>query len=92
MSSSTYDESKMSLLTKTQRISVPQFASVPLLGDLPTIQRAPASVSNVSTREGVDVDLAEEGCMVTKCIKYTHQLAYWIDVVDKGDPSIVVSN
>lgn len=83
----------MSLLTKTQRISVPQFASVPLLQDLPTIQRAPASVSNVSTREGVDVfDLAEEGCMVTKCVKYTHQLAYWIDAVDKGDPSVVVSN
>ena len=82
----------MSLLTKTQRISVPQFASVPSLGDLPNIQRAPASISDTSTREGVDVlDLAEEGCMVTKCVKYTHQLAYWIDVVDKGDPDVVVS-
>jgi hypothetical protein len=37
------------------------------------------------------LDLAEEGCMVTKCVKYTHQLAYWIDVVDKGDSCVVVS-
>jgi hypothetical protein len=81
----------MTLLKKAQRISVPQFASVPSLEDLPAIQRAPASISDVSTRIGVDVlDLAE-GCMVTKYVKYTHQLAYWIDVVDKGDPSVVVS-
>jgi hypothetical protein len=47
-------------------------------------------VSNVPTHDVLD--LVEEGCMVTKCIQYTHQLAYWIDVVDKGDPSIIVSN
>jgi hypothetical protein len=36
------------------------------------------------------VDLAE-GCIVTKTIKYTHQLAHWINAVHSGDPKDVVS-
>ncbi|KAK2464686.1 hypothetical protein APHAL10511_003262 [Amanita phalloides] len=82
----------MSLLTKKDRISVKPFARIPALLDLPPIQRASASVSNVSSfREtGGGVDLSE-GCLLTKSVKYTHQLAHWVNAVrDKSaDPSSI---
>ncbi|KAF8809017.1 hypothetical protein BYT27DRAFT_7284830 [Phlegmacium glaucopus] len=76
----------MSLITRRGRISVKPFASVPSLANLPSIQRAQASVSNVSSRcrvEGVDLS---EGCLVTKSIKYTHQLSHWINAAQNNDP------
>jgi len=38
--------------------------------------------SSVRSRRGIQggVDLAE-GCLVTKTIRYTHQLAYWVNAV-----------
>ncbi|KAF5373473.1 hypothetical protein D9615_009468 [Tricholomella constricta] len=56
--------------------------TVPALLDLPVIQRTPASVSNISSSPGLDggVDLSE-GCLITKAIKYTHQLAHWVNAV-----------
>ena len=52
----------MSFLTQSGQISVKPFAKVPALGDLPEIQPAKGSVSNVSSRHGidggVDIDLA----------------------------------
>jgi hypothetical protein len=79
------------MLTKDHRLTVKQFAAVPGLLNLPAIQRAPASVSNEPSFRGVDggVDLSE-GCLVTKSIKYTHQLAHWVNAVRNGDPSEVV--
>ena|SRR5216684_617460 len=80
------------LLTKRGHITAKPFAKVPALGDLPEIQPARATVSGVSSRCGVEdgVDLAE-GCIVTKTIKYTHQLVHWVNTVRSGDPKDVVS-
>jgi hypothetical protein len=82
----------MSLVTDQRRITVKKFAAVPALLDLDEIQRQPASVSRVSSfrgaNDGVDLD---EGCMLTKSVKYTHQLARWVNAVRGGDPSEVVS-
>lgn len=82
----------MSLLTQSGHISVKPFAKVPALGDLPEIQPAEGSVSNVSPRPGINggVDLAE-GCIITRSIKYTHQLAHWVNAVRNGDPTEIVS-
>ena len=68
------------------------FTSVPSLANLPSIQSPQASVSNVSSRRGVEggVDLSE-GCFVTKTLKYTHQLNYWINAVQDGDPEPIAS-
>jgi len=86
----------MLLLTGEDRISVKPFAKVPALLDLPAIQRAPASVSNVSSSRGSTggVDLAQEGCLITKAIKYTHQLAHWVNAVrnESGDCHLIVSS
>jgi hypothetical protein len=82
----------MSLLTREGRITVKAFASVPALVDLPEIQQAPGSVSDVSSLQGTGgaIDLAE-GCILTKSVKYTHQLVHWVDAVCSGDPGEIVS-
>lgn len=85
----------MSLITRDNRITVKQCAYIPAIGDLPSIKRAPPSVSNASSRSGsrgigAGVKLME-GCMVTKTIKYTHQLAYFVSAVRSGGPTPVVS-
>lgn len=81
----------MALVTQQGRFTDKNFAAVPPLLDHPAIQRSPA-VSNISSLRGPDggVDLAE-GCLVTKTVKYTHQLAHWINAVPNGDPTDVVS-
>jgi hypothetical protein len=83
------------MLTGEDRISVKPFARVPALLDLPAIQRTPASVSNVSSsRESTGgVDLAE-GCLITKAIKYTHQLVHWVNAVrnESEDCHLIVSS
>ncbi|KAI0298917.1 hypothetical protein BC826DRAFT_88993 [Russula brevipes] len=81
----------MSLVTKDNRISLKQFAAVPALAGLPAIMRSPPSVSNVSSFQGPEdggIDL-KEGCMVTKLVKYTHQLMHFINAVRGEDPSAV---
>jgi hypothetical protein len=87
----------MSLITTKNRLTVKTFAFVPSLDDfdLPAIKRAPRSVSSASSRSanrgiGAGVPI-KEGCMVTKTAKYTHQLAYFVNPVRKGDPGPVVS-
>ena len=85
----------MSILARNQRISVKPFATVPALLDLPEIgrERDIMSLSHVSSRHGSvrhGVDL-EEGCLITKSVKYTHQLAHWVDAVCLGDPGEIVS-
>jgi hypothetical protein len=83
----------MSLLTNEHRLSAKRFAAVPALLDLPEIQREPASVSNVSSRSSImrgGVD-PEEGCLITKSVKYTHQLLHMVDAVRSGDPQPIVS-
>ena len=82
----------MSLVTKDNRISVKQFAAVPALVGLPAITRPTPTVSSVSSFQGPEggVDL-NEGCMVTKLVKYTHQLAHFVNAVRAGDPADVVS-
>ena len=98
---STYPQSKagltdtMSLLTHEDHITVKEFASVPSLADLPEIQQEAGSNSNLSSLQeqqdtGASLDLAE-GCFLTKSVKYTHQLVYWINAVHSGDPREVVS-
>lgn len=76
----------MSLLTKEHRLSVKPFAAVPALLDLPEIKRG-ASASNVSSclsSMGGSVDL-EEGCLITKSVKYAHRLAYMVNAAHSGD-------
>jgi hypothetical protein len=82
----------MSLLTREGRITVKAFASVPALADLPEIQQEPGSVSNISSFQGTSgyIDLAE-GCILTKSIKYTHQLTHWVNAAHSGDPKEVIS-
>lgn len=82
----------MSRLTNEHRLTVKPFATVPSLLDLPKIQREPASVSNVSSCSSIrgDVDL-EEGCLVTKSVKYTHRVARLVNAVRFGDPVPIVS-
>jgi hypothetical protein len=82
----------MSLVTKDNRISVKQFAAVPALVGLPAITRSTPTVSGVSCFGGPEggVDL-HEGCMVTKLVKYTHQLVHFVNAVHEGDPADVVS-
>lgn len=63
------------------------------LDSLPAIHRPLPSVSNVSSRRGIEdgVDLAE-GCLVTKTIKYAHQLTHWINAVQNDDdPELIAS-
>jgi hypothetical protein len=81
----------MSLLTHEGRITVKAFASVPSLADLPEIQQE-GSVSNISSFQGTfgGIDLAE-GCILTKSVKYTHQLVQWVKGVCRGHPREVVS-
>jgi hypothetical protein len=71
------------------RISVKQFAPVPPLSGLPAITRASTSTSASSYR-GPGIEL-NEGCMVTKLVSYTNQLAHFINAVRRGDPDEVVS-
>lgn len=82
----------MSLVNRDNRISVKRFASIPALKGLPAIMRSGSSVSGVSSFRGPgrEVDL-NEGCMVTKLFKYTHQLAHFVNAVRAGDPGDVVS-
>lgn len=83
----------MSLLTRGGRITVKAFAAVPALADLPEIQQDTDSVSDtMSTFEGADsiVNLAE-GCFLTKSLKYTHQLAQWVNYPRSRDPAKLVS-
>lgn len=83
----------MSLITHQHRLSVKEFAAVPAVLDLPEIQRDAASVSDVSPRSskrGGIVDL-EEGCLITKSVKYVHQLVHWVNAVCSGDPGPAVS-
>jgi hypothetical protein len=82
----------MSLLSRHGRLTVKPFAKVPPLDSLPAIYRALPSVSNVSSRRGIEdsVDLAE-GCLVTKTIKYTHQLVHWVSAVRHEDPEPIAS-
>ena len=65
---------------------------VPSLANLPSIQCPQASVSNESSRRGVEeeVDLSE-GCFVTKTLKYTHQLSYWINAARDEDLEPIAS-
>jgi hypothetical protein len=82
----------MSLLTREGRITFKTFALVTTLANLPEIQQQPGTVSNISSLQGADnrIDLAE-GCILTKSVKYTHQLAHWVNAVHSGDPKEVVS-
>ncbi|KAF8344504.1 hypothetical protein F5887DRAFT_1075330 [Amanita rubescens] len=77
----------MSIITKDHHLSVKPFAAVPAVLDLPEIQCEPASVSNISSRSSMrgNVDL-EEGCLITKSVKYAHHLAHMVNAVRSGDP------
>jgi len=87
----------MSFVTKDQRISVNRFAKVPALGrfDLPAILRDDSSsVGDVSSLRGSvnqGVDLSE-GCLVTKSIRCSHQLAHFVNTARQrsGNPDAVV--
>ncbi|KIL65244.1 hypothetical protein M378DRAFT_534927 [Amanita muscaria Koide BX008] len=73
----------MALQKSQGRISVNQFASLPpiTLGDvtIPEVKRGPISTS--ITHHGVPL---EEGCIITKSVRYTHQLARLVNAGDFG--------
>ena len=77
------------LVTPEGRVT---FAAVPALLDQPAIPRPSPTVSNASSFHELDggVDLTE-GCLVTKTVKYTHQLTHWVNAVQNGDPTEIVS-
>ena len=84
----------MSLLTVEHRLSLKPFAVVPALLDLPEIECDRGSVSNVSKSSCLssmhDSVNLEEGCLITKSVKYTHRLAHIVKAVS-GNPQPVVS-
>ncbi len=66
----------MSMLTPEDRTGlVKEFASALALVGLPEI-RPRRNLD--SRRRGVDL---AEGCFLTKSVKYTHQLAHWVNAV-----------
>jgi hypothetical protein len=73
----------MSMLTPDGRITVRPFSSVPALGELPELRQRPGPLRNNSLRHGVDL---AKGRIVTKSIRYTHQLAHWVNAVRQGGP------
>jgi len=80
------------IITPENRLTVKNFASVPSVLGLPAIVREPGSVSSSSSCRAVGgvIDI-DEGCMLTKSVMYTHQLAHWVNAVRSGDSSAVVS-
>lgn len=59
---------------------------------LPAIVREPGSVLSSSFRRAVgDVVDIDEGCVLTKSVKYTHRLVHRVNAVWDGDSSAVVS-
>jgi len=82
----------MSLITHEGRITVKTFAAAHTLADLPEIEQHPCSVSDISSVQvdGGSIDLAE-GCLLTKSVKYTHQLVHWVNAARSGDSREVVS-
>jgi hypothetical protein len=82
----------MSLPSHQGHILVKPFASVPSLANLPPIQHAQASVSNVSSHHGVEDGVGlSEGCFATKTLKYTHQLSHWVNAVRNEGPEPIMS-
>jgi hypothetical protein len=83
----------MSFLGHGNILSVKAFAKVPAVLDLPEIRRETASVSNVSSRHESMRDSVslEEGCILTKTVKYTHKLVHFVNAVHGGDPVPIVS-
>jgi hypothetical protein len=81
----------MSFITPENRLTVKQFAAVPSVLGLSAIVREPGSVSSSSSRRTVGgvVDI-DEGCMLTKSVKYAHRLGHWVNAVRGGDSSEVV--
>ena len=87
----------MSFVTPDQRIAVKRFAKVPALDkfNLPEILRDDSSsVRDVSSLRGPvnqGVDLTE-GCLVTKTVRLSHQLAHWVNTTRErsGNPDAVV--
>ncbi|KAF8479598.1 hypothetical protein DFH94DRAFT_489036 [Russula ochroleuca] len=66
-------------IVESRRITVKQpFAKLPALLDLPPIGHTGSRASTVSSFRG---RLRSEGCLVTKSIKYTNQLAHWVNAV-----------
>ncbi|KAM6495239.1 hypothetical protein JOM56_009862 [Amanita muscaria] len=88
----------MALLNTDDRISVKKFASIPALIHLglPEVKREPISLSGASSRssagssEHYDIAL-EEGCMITKSVRYTHEVIHWVNVAHSSDPAPVVT-
>jgi len=65
-------------------VTCPQFANLPPLLNNPGIQRSPGAVSSVCG--GVDLS---EGCLITKTVRYTHQLIHWVNAVRNRSPRSV---
>ena len=83
---------RMSLVTKENRISVRQFAPVPSLLGLPALIRPDPAVSSVSSFQGAGPKVdPDEGCLLTKTVKYTHKLTRMVDAARSEDSTSVVS-
>jgi hypothetical protein len=82
----------MSLISPENRLTVKKFTAVPSVLGLTPIVHKPGSVSSLSSRQAVGgvIDI-NEGCLLTKSVKYAHQLAHWVNAIQGGDSSAVVS-
>lgn len=86
----------MSLLTREGRITFKPFASVTALAGLPELRQQPGPLtlptkaSDLLYLDYSLIDLAE-GCMLTKSVKYTHELMHWVGPARNEDPTEVVS-
>ena len=70
-----------------------RFSPVPGLPSMslpPIHPQDPASDTSSRRGRGGGVEL-EEGCFLTKSIRYTHQLSHWADAVRRRDPRPIVS-
>jgi hypothetical protein len=70
----------MSMLTKSERITVERFARVPQMLDPSPIERQPPSMSDVSSVQGKS-DFSES-CLLTRSLKHTHEPIYWVDAAE----------
>jgi hypothetical protein len=75
----------MAILTtrKSERITLKRFPRIHELLELPPIERPG---SDVPTSGGITLS---EGCLITKGVKYTHDLTRWVNVT-RGDAAVIV--
>ena len=80
---------RMTLFTRNSRLTVKPFAAVPKILELglEAIVWPTSTISSRLSNHGEEHSVPRiEGCLITKTVKYTHQLTHWINTIKSGDP------